>query len=343
MAITSGVGPHFAFLNVSGLSLPIEHGSVTQSAKRKTSSFSCSLPMSYPGAAAGLSDLGDNEATISVSTRGQTGTLITGEVDVVEYDFIRRVIKVSGRDKSAKLHEIKSSEKHVNKMPSDIVTEMIGRAGLSGNVTASTLMSGKKLEQDFVHLTDNVSLAYVIHKLSQMDGARWWVDPNGMFHYVPMGTPVGSYSISVNQNVEPISSDCLELRVVRNVQAGKSVAVTVKSWHPKLKNVASSTATNKGNGGPVMPNYHIPSSDMEHVKRHAKSKADEYARHEFTVSATVVGDVSVQAGMGLTLNWTNYFDQTFDIDTVQHDFGMPGHLTHITARSAKTGRSSDAE
>ena len=54
--------------------------------------------------------------------------------------------------------------------------------------------------------------------------------------------------------------------------------------------------------------------------------------------ATVVGDPNCAAGMGLTLTGTGEFDQTFDIDTVHHNFGMRGHLTHITARSAKKGR-----
>jgi hypothetical protein len=47
---------------------------------------------------------------------------------------------------------------------------------------------------------------------------------------------------------------------------------------------------------------------------------------------------AVSAGMGLSLNGTT-FDQVFDIDSVQHEFGMSGHRTHIIARSAKKGRS----
>jgi hypothetical protein len=95
----------------------------------------------------------------------------------------------------------------------------------------------------------------------------------------------------------------------------------------------------EGNGGPVPYNYHIPGLVQDHVQQFAKSMATEKARHELTVSATVVGDPTVQAGMGLQLSGTHFFDQTYDIDTVHHDFGMPGHRTHITARSAKDGRS----
>jgi hypothetical protein len=57
------------------------------------------------------------------------------------------------------------------------------------------------------------------------------------------------------------------------------------------------------------------------------------------VSATVVGDPTVYAGMGLTLSGTGYFDQTYDIDTVHHKIGMSGHTTSMTSRAPKEGRS----
>jgi hypothetical protein len=342
MALTSGAGPHQAWLTVNGSQFPIEHGSATLSAARKSSTFSGILPLSYPGAAETFANLGSNQSSITVQTRGVSAQLITGEIDDVDFDFIQRTINYTGRDTSAPLHDNKSSEKWQNKMPSDIVSDLIGRIGLTGNVTASSLMAGKQVQQDFVHLSDNVSYAYTISKLAQFDGARWWVDGSGQFHYVPYGSPVGSYSIMVNQDVEPISSDCIQLRVKRNIQAGKNIAVTVKSWSPRKKQMfgyTSNVESSTGGGGTNPYNYHIPNQQQDHVTKHAQSQANEKARHEFTVTATVVGDPTVAAGMGLSLTGTDYFDQTFDIDAVQHDFGMPGHTTNITARSAKTGRS----
>jgi hypothetical protein len=339
MAVTSGVGPHAAWLTVDGSTFPIEHGDVSQEAKRKSGSFRCSIPLSFAGAAATLANLGDNNAVVTVMTRGETATLITGEVDLTDFDFIGRVIHVSGRDKSAKLHDNKTSEKWVNKKPSDIVQDLIGRVGLSGNVMASALLAGKQLQQDYVHLSDNVSFAYIIHKLAQFDGARWWVDPNGNFNYVPINTPQGIYSIEINQDVEPISSDCIVLRVQRNVQAGKTIQATVKAWHPKKKQVFQYQSNVEGNGGPLAFNYHIPALLQDHVTKHAQSQANEKARHELTVRASFVGDPSVSAGMGLQLTGTDFFDQIYDIDTVHHEFGMSGHTTSITARSAKQGRS----
>jgi hypothetical protein len=201
-------------------------------------------------------------------------------------------------------------------------------------------MAGKKVVNDFARLSDNVSFAYIIHKLAQFDGARWWVDPKGQFNYVPIGTPVGgTYSIFVNMSDGKVVSDCLALDVTRNIPASKGKKVHIKSWNPRQKRVFEHEATINGNGGPIPYNYHIPNLHQDQVAKYARSMATEHARHELKVSATVVGDSSVFAGMGLRLSGTTYFDQTFDIDTVHHAFGMSGYTTSITARAAKAGRS----
>lgn len=166
------------------------------------------------------------------------------------------------------------------------------------------------------------------------------MDANGQFNYLPIGSTQGTYSISINQDSQPISADCIYLAIHRNVQAGKSIQTTIKAWHPKLKKVFQYQSNVEGNGGPLQYNYHIPTLEQEHVEKHAKSRANERARHEFTVRATVVGDPSISAGMGLQLRGTD-FDQLFEIDSVHHEFGMSGHRTSITARAAKEGREAE--
>lgn len=340
MAINSGAGPHFAFLSVGGGQFPIEHGSVTQHATKRSSSFSAAIPYSLPGAAQALAALGDNTAVITVSTRGSSATLFTGEADTVEVDYIGSVIHVTGRDKAGKLHEMKSSEKWLNKKGSDIVQDLAGRAGLSAQVDASGLMAGKQLQQDYVRLSDNVSFAYVIHKLAELDGARWWVDPNGTLQYRSTNNPTGIYTINwVPPTLGPMASDAMVLRVRRNIQAGKTIQVKISSWHPKKKEVFNYTSNVEGNGGPSVHNYHIPNLLKDHVQQYAKSRANEMARHELTVHATVAGDPKVNVAMGLQLTGTGIFDQMYEMDTVHHEFGMSGHRTSITARSGKGGRS----
>jgi hypothetical protein len=339
MAISSGFGPHAAWLNVGGSQWPIEHGNVSLAAHRKTSTFSGVIPMAWPGARAFFASVDSGQqATITVMTRGQTATLITGALDDVRFDYLpQRIIRFQGRDHSSKLHETITSEKWLNKKPSEIVQDLIGRVGLSGNIAASLVKAGKQLQQDYVKLSENNSFARVIHEMARIDGCRWWIDPHGTFHYAPYGSPQGTYSITISQDVEPIRADCIQLEVSRNLQAARPHAVTVKGWHPKKRQIFSYTSNVPGSGPQRTWNYQVPTITEERAQRHAKSEATEKALHEFKVSATVVGDPSVTAGMGLQLNGTD-FDQVFEIDHVQHDFGMSGHRTHITARSPKQGR-----
>lgn len=294
--------------------------------------------MDYPGVLAALADLGDNTATISVKSVGGAGTLMTGEVDELNFDLIGRTINFTGRDKSSKLHDMKSTDKWVNQKPSDVVQSLIGRAGLSGKVTPSKTMAGKKLQQDYVKLTDNASLAQIIHKMAEIDGCRWWVDPQGTFHYVPFNDPSGIYSVYINQS-QPILSDCMSLKVRRNIQAGKSQQVTVKSWHPKQKKVFTHKSTVSGNGGPIVYSYDFPTLLQPDVMQRAKAIAMERALHEFVIEAKVVGDPSIAAGMGLELSGSVYFDQVYTIDTVVHNFGRHGYTTHMTSKAPKEGRS----
>lgn len=339
MAITSGAGPHFAFLNCNG-TWPIEHGSVEQQATRKSSTFSAAIPFSYPGAYETFANLGDNESSIDVTTRGVSGTLVTGEVDNVSIDFIARTIRVTGRDKAAKLHENQSSEKWLNKKGSDIVSDLAGRVGLSVNADAGALMAGKILQQDHVRLSDNVTFAQVIHKLAEFDGARWFVDGKGMFHYVAIDNPSGIYTLNyVPPSDGYIIADFMQLVIKRNIQAGKTIKVTVKSWHPKDKKVYEKEATVQGNGGPLTYNYHIPNLKQDHVDQHAKTRANEAAQRELKLTASIVGDPNCNAGMGLQLTGTGEFDQQYVMDTVHHEIGMSGHRTNITAHSGKGGRS----
>lgn len=340
MAITSGAGPHFAFLNTDGGSFPIEHGTVEQQAARKSSTFSAAIPLSYPGAEATFATMGDNTTTISVSTRGVSATLLTGEIDNVSFDYIGRTIRITGRDKAAKLHENKTSEKWLNKKGSEIVSDLVGRVGMGVSAAASQLLAGKLLQQDYVRLSDNVSFAYVIHKLSEMDGARWWVDANGMFQYAMANSPQGTYNLNyVPPTTGYITADFLRLTINRNIQAGKGIQVKVSAWHPKDKQVHTYTSNVEGNGGPRMYNYHIPNLKQDHVQQHAKARAAEAARHELKLTAGIVGDPSINVAMGLQLSGTGYFDQVYEMDCVTHEIGMSGHRTNITARSAKEGRS----
>ncbi len=194
-------------------------------------------------------------------------------------------------------------------------------------------MAGKQLVQDFVKLSDGISFAAVIHKIAELDGARWWVKDGTLF-YRSLSDLSSVYTINWQRPTPggPMRSDALDLRIRRNVQAGKSIEVTVKSWHPKQKQVNEGKATVGGNGGPIKYEYHIPNLLQSHADQHAKSKANDHARHGASVSARCVGDPGIDVAMGLQLSGTGVFDRTYEMDSVHHTFGMQGHTMTINAK-----------
>jgi len=326
VAISTGTAPHTAFIN----GIPIEHGSVTQNCNKKSSTFFAAVPKNYPGA---LSLIGGGEASIFVSSVAGAGELISGMLDTVDVDFIGTSIRVTGRDMSGQLHQMKVSQKWQNQTGSQIVQQVVGMAGLGANaMAASGLMAGKQVEQNFVKLADNIPISSLINELAEFDGAKWWVN-NGIFNYAMLGTVQGVYTIFYDPG-PPIVSDATRLNVRKNLQVGGGV--TVKSWNPRDKKSYTGTSNVSGSGK-GNATYNIPNLIQAYAQQHAKARAAEMGRHEFNVTATVVGDPNINAGMGLQLVGTGVFDNIYEIDNINHEFGMSGYTMSITAKSMGGG------
>lgn len=329
MAISSGWGPHFAWLQTDVGTFPIEEGIVDQHAERKASTFSVELPMNLPGAYEALQNA--TTGSVIVSTRGDQETLISGNVKTIEYDLIDTKIRVGGQDSGSELHNTKSSEKWVNKHGSEIVQDLASRVGLQVQADASSLLAGKKVNIDYARVTDGISFAAVMHKLAELDGARWWVK-NGTLYYRSSNSPSGTYTINYDPG-PPIVCDALRLHIGINADASRPVTVNVASWHPKSKQVYKGTSSVGGNGKNLSYNFHIPNLLQDHVNGYAKSKLTEITRHARTLQAELVGDPSIDVAMGLQLTGTGIFDGLFEMDTISHHIGMGGHTMAITAKS----------
>jgi hypothetical protein len=84
------------------------------------------------------------------------------------------------------------------------------------------LDAGRLVLSDYVKLTDNVSLASIIHKLAELDGARWFVKGTTL-NYLSKNNPAGVYQLNYvpPKPNSPMVSDCLHLFIRRNFPAGK--------------------------------------------------------------------------------------------------------------------------
>jgi hypothetical protein len=339
VAISSGAGPHFAWVSVNGAMFPLTSGGAEQNATRKSSSFYGELPLNYPGALATFGTLGANSSAVIVSTRGITEPLVTGEIDVADCSFVKGIIRFAGRDQSAQLHALKTNQTWTNQLGSQIVQQLASMAGLGVQADPSTLLAGKMVNIDYAKIADGVSAATVIHKLAELDGARWWVK-NGTLYYQLLSNPAGIYTLNyVPPTPEsPMAADFLDLQVKRNIQASKNISVTVKSWHPRQKQVFTGQANAGGSGGGQQTyEYHLPNLLQDHAQQYATSKANDIASNALKLTAKCVGDPTIDVAMGLVLSGTGIFDQLYQMDSIHHLFGMKGHTMTISARLPSSG------
>jgi hypothetical protein len=307
---------------------------------RQSSHFSATVPLNYPGAAEALASLGDNESGVIVESNGKTGTLVMGEIDTTNFIYGQNgTITAAGRCNSVKLHNKIYHGTPTNMTTVALVAQMAGLAGLGFDSGGGgpPMMVGKELDDEFVESIDGQTLAAIVSKCAELDDARWWVDPASVLHYDIKPQPGGGYSVSYSSG-PPESSDFFTLSIERNVQAGKTIKVTVKSFQEEDKNTAEPTAEVEGRGGPVEYEIHVPRWKEEQAQQYAQNKADEIARHEITVKAHVVGDPTIDVSVGLAVAGTGFWDQAYVIDTIHHQFGMPGHTMTITARGGLGGR-----
>lgn len=326
-----------ASITIGGQSFDIISGGAHQEATKRSSTMHalCALK-DFPGREAFFADMSDNTGGIY---SGDTA-LVDGEWDHVGIDLVDGVVRLSGRDKSAALHEKKSSEKFNNMSRSEVVEKVAKRNGLQAQVDGGKLKAGKLFQIDWAKLTDGVSDAAIIHKLAELEGARWWVKGSTL-HFKGKDEGSSTYSVQYQPPMGgPASGNFLRLSLALNVQAGKTLKVNVKSWHTKKKKTIEATKTLNGNGGTLTWNYRQPGLEQDHADDLALKKLTEHSRHELTLDVEMVGDPSIDVGMGLQLQGTA-FDQTFEMDSIHHSLGQGGHTMRITAKSAKQGRKSE--
>lgn len=337
MAISSGVAPHYAWLVVNGAKFPCLTGSATQNGTRRSSEFSATIPLNYPGAASALAHLGDNQSGVDVQSVAGNGTLVMGEIDTVTFNYGQNgTIHVTGRDDSNKLYTKKINEKFLNMKTTDVVKKVCQEVGLGCVITGGEgTNAGKELDQEYAKIADGETPAAIIAKCAEQDNARWWVDTSSTLHYDINPQGGGGYSVHYRAG-PPEVADFFVLSIKRNVQAGKEINVQIDSWHTKDKKVNSGQGTDPGNGGPLEYKYAIPGLKEEDAQALAQNKADEIGRQEITVTAKVVGDPKITVDSGLSVSGTD-FDGSYIIDSVHHTFGMSGYTMTITARNSLEG------
>lgn len=334
MAISSGIRALRAYVSINGTRYAVQSMDVTVEATRRSGTFRASLPLA--GMAPTVADLGDNETLLIVSLNGAETTLMVGQIDEADLDFIGGTLDLSGRDVTAKLQSTASAEKWVNKKNSEIVSDIAGRIGLTADVPSDTQTAGNYVQIDWSLLTDGARLIDVLQRICDAEGFRWWL--TGKTIVVRRdGDQTDYYPVNYAETPGKVS-DALSLKVIRNLEAGKTIEAKATSWNPRKKQAYGAAATLAGSVGTAVYGFDVPGASQPQMTEKAKAKAREKARHEYLVRAELVGDPTITPAQKMRLTGTGAMDQDFLIDRITHRIGRGGYTMEIEARGPKATR-----
>ncbi|MFG1388801.1 phage late control D family protein [Xanthobacter versatilis] len=322
---------------------PIEkiEASVTQSKTKKSDTFKARTAISVLPAGKGLSywaTAADVSAQVLISTGSGYTKLFDGKVDAVDIDLETGMIEFSGRDKAADLIDKTSAEKFQNKTPDKIVKEIASRHGISVDAKALSEKAGKIYQIDWNKITNRSSEWTVINHIADLHGMVAYIT-GGKLYFKPADETLPVFSVHYRAPTAGIPADgnFLRLKIRRNLILTKPVKVSVKSWNHKQKKVISSDKQMSGTGTPLIYNFNAPGLTQDQADKIAQKRLDENTSHENTLEIEAPGDPSVNARMSVQLTGTNSaFDQSYEIQTVEHSISADGGYTMTISTKAKS-------
>jgi phage protein D len=281
-------------------------------------------------------------ATNDVASGSMT-LMFQGNVDKVSIDWDRRTVHISGRDNTSQLIESKTNEKWINKQPNDIITDLAGRAGLSVQFSGTASdRAGLKYKDDYNRISELDSYWNVIVRLAKEMSCIAYVKGTQLFIQPWDFSGGGDFAVTY---VPPTASSAaqgnvLKLTTERDLVLAQTVTVEHNTWQQKEGKAVSSVWTVPGTAGVLKHGLKAANLTKRQQDAVAKGRADEITSHERTVTIVTYGDVTLQAGMMVTLSGTGTgFDMSYVISDIEHHWSWgQGYIMTVNVRNKSKGR-----
>ena len=291
-----------------------------------------------PGAIAFWSTAGEIILDIRFGLDGGAISAIQGAVDRVEIDPIQRVLRLDGRDLTARLIEARTHESFVNRTASEIAELLAARHELSTDVTATKTPVGRYYQNEH----DRITLGQFSRAMSEWDLLTWLARQEGFDVFV-RGTSLHFGPSPRNAAVRPIwPGDVMALRLERALTLARDIEVVVKSWNARQQSAFTQTAraaaARRGDGKSGSAQRHVlvrPNLTQEQALKLAQTTLAELTRHRMVLHATMPGDLSLAPRDALSLGGTaTAFDQIYYVDEVSRRLSVQhGFVQQVTARN----------
>lgn len=268
--------------------------------------------------------------------------LITGNVDQIQFDPVRRVVELSGRDYTSLLIDAKTFDRWTNQTASQIATTLAKRHGLTPQVTATTGAVGKIYEIDKIHDRHGSTEWELLTWLASIYDYVVYVQ--GMtLYFGPKPDPKTSTPYALQwKNPDALTAttfqgNVLDMSFSRTLTVGKGVIVQVHSFNHKQKagfSVTYPTGKAKGiNPGTAKApsqvySYIIANLTQQDAQARAMKIYNDIIRHELKMTAELPGDNLLMPNVMVSVSGTQTpFDTMYYVESVNRRMSFDSGYT----------------
>lgn len=193
---------------------------------------------------------------IQVATSAPAGaspswrSLIQGQVDTVSVHPATGTVTIEGRDFTARLLDLRTTNTYQNQTSSQAVAALAAQAGLQSDVTATSTLIGTYYQIDHTATThDSFSKARTAWELmsflARNEGAAGfdlWVDGQTVHFHPTQASTAAAYPVTLATGRGGVTlAGATDLTLDRHLTIDKRIKVVVRSWHSKNKKAFTAT------------------------------------------------------------------------------------------------------
>lgn len=259
-------------------------------------------------------------------------SVILGQVDQVDMDWLNKTITLSGRDLTAKFIDNKTTQKYPNLTASQIVEKLAKKEGLSSQVTPTNTPVGVFYGNDHATLTSQLTEWDLLTYLAKQENYIVYVEGTTVY-FKPQPQPTDTpYVLQYNtqnteQNYPVFNADKLETN--RSLTVARDVIVVVRSWNRSAKKAfqirVKSTPNKKTAlaakaqpiGDAQVFSYVIPNLTKEQALQKAQQIIKQLTLQERKIEFELPADMILQKISVIKLTGTNTdYDQIYFTDSI---------------------------
>ncbi len=273
-------------------------------------------------------------------------SLIYGEVDDIQFDLVRGVVELSGRDLTARLIDELTSESHLNQTASSIAKSLALKHGLTPVVAATKGFAGTYYKEDHISSLSMRSEWELLSYLAEKENFLLYVNGKEL-HFEPKPSESdGHYIIEWNGQNEDrgfATSNTIDLQFSRSLTIAKGITVEVRSWNEKQKNgfsafypkTARSIQPGQSAAKTLKRRFSIPNLTPEDAQKIAESKYRQIIQHEVRLTAYLPADQQLDCTKTILVRGTNTkLDQVYYLESVRRTMSVhEGYRMNIRARN----------